>query len=995
MKIRRLDGIVIFMTILMFGIEMPDINAQEISRSFEMRYYTNDAKANGESDFSGEKEVYDTEKRIEYLNNYEKVAGEFFDNKNWDKLVLSDDEAKAMAEKIKKQPLPEVRKRLMLDNWKMIGSKSGKREAEQKQLEWWNSQSGVEVKYGQLHFTQKATVSKEIEAQDWRSLMEIDIVPAGNNEIKYGDAVKINLNNGKVIAAGTEVATYENGKTVHVKVETDLENGKYNLYINEQKVVDFLPVKKNVSYSTITISGSKETIVDNIYGVKYHKKVFTEDLHTRDVPFHISTSINEDFSLTPSISGWQTEEYNDSEWKTVNIPYPHGGDRNKEESMYLRKTVTVGDFTVANLNIETICPRGEVWVNGEVVAVTNKEQPFKLDISRFLKKNSENTIAIRVLPHKVEVTNRHTAADLYTGWYTGRAWIDFHQLQYIKDVFVYTKELSDDATVALKVNMQNDNWEFKQREIKEIREFNGILNVKFYKWFPEESVEPAFEEEFPVYLRLNRDVAFSKDISIKSPDKWHFNDPNLYKVVVTLIDTSGKAVDDYVITTGIRTVSQEGGTFRINGNSEMMNGALVFGYKYPLEDIARTMYCGEEFWLVKEIMMIKRLNGNTIRMSHHDEVVGGINDPRFAEIGDQLGVMLQWATSAWVRSGSPWLVDFDVLSKDVKQVRNHPSIVMWQPGNHPKFLSFEEEGTEWFKKVYNSIYPYDPSRLISPTASNSKLYPPNDDGTIIDDKEQRPFKADPVWTAPMITRGNMDHATGYSAKWSDLRIYPYPEEFDGEQGWRERGFRTDYLNSKERAYFDFESEESISQPNWALRKGKPSYEIQSYEHGSNISNVGRILKVNEWRISQSYQGFSAFEAYKKKRFLDYDGQAWCTLHGGGNTSTYQKPLIDYFGYSKMAFHTVKMAFQPVLACSKNVDVMYGPDDKIPVVVMNLGVEKTVDVVVTCKNLSGEKVFEKKYNKVSLKEGRTFTNLEDIELLLKEEGYYVFEYKVME
>ncbi len=214
-------------------------------------------------------------------------------------------------------------------------------------------------------------------------------------------------------------------------------------------------------------------------------------------------------------------------------------------------------------------------------------------------------------------------------------------------------------------------------------------------------------------------------------------------------------------------------------------------------------------------------------------------------------------------------------------------------------------------------------------------------------------------------------------------------------GWRSTGFRTDYLNSEERAYFDYESEESAGQPNWELRKGKPSYQVMSYEYVYDDGSIGRQLKVDEWRTSQAWQAFSAYEAYRKKRWLDYDGQAWCTLHGGGNTATYQKPLIDYFGYSKMAFHTVKMVFQPVLAGSKNVDLVYGPDDKVPVCIMNMGDEKKVDLVITCKNSSGEEVFSKKYPNIELQKGRNVTDLDDLNLSIKEEGYYTFEYKVIE
>ncbi|MCK5468443.1 MAG: hypothetical protein KAI99_08040, partial [Cyclobacteriaceae bacterium] len=146
--------------------------------------------------------------------------------------------------------------------------------------------------------------------------------------------------------------------------------------------------------------------------------------------------------------------------------------------------------------------------------------------------------------------------------------------------------------------------------------------------------------------------------------------------------------------------------------------------------------------------------------------------------------------------------------------------------------------------------------------------------------------------------------------------------------------------------------------------------------------------------SQAWQAFSAYEAYRKKRWLDYDGQAWCTLHGGGHTATYQKPLIDYFGYSKMAFHTVKMVFQPVLAGSKNVDIVYGKNDKIPLVIMNMGNEKKVNLKVTVKSTKGKTLFEKVFPNVTLPAGRSFTNLSDWNPRLKSEGFYIFEYEVL-
>ena len=102
----------------------------------------------------------------------------------------------------------------------------------------------------------------------------------------------------------------------------------------------------------------------------------------------------------------------------------------------------------------------------------------------------------------------------------------------------------------------------------------------------------------------------------------------------------------------------------------------------------------------------------------------------------------------------------------------------------------------------------------------------------------------------MVTRGNQDAPTGYGSDWSRLRTWP-------------GAYRQGFLDSKERAYFDFENMESIGQPNWELSKGKPWYHLHSYEWEYDEGSIGRKLQFDEWRESLAWQAFSAYEINKK------------------------------------------------------------------------------------------------------------------------------------
>jgi hypothetical protein len=268
---------------------------------------------------------------------------------------------------------------------------------------------------------------------------------------------------------------------------------------------------------------------------------------------------------------------------------------------------------------------------------------------------------------------------------------------------------------------------------------------------------------------------------------------------------------------------------------------------------------------------------------------------------------------------------------------------------------------------------------------------PSDDGTIsFDGKPTKPFA---VWIAPKVARGNMDFIVGYGKDWEGLRAWPKSKNWDGEQGWSASANRETYINSPDRAYFDFENEESIGQHNWNLQKGKPEYSIMSYELDYEKGSIGRLLTTNEWRESQAFQAMSAFEAIKKKRMLDYDGFAWCELNGGGNSGTYMKPLLDYYDHAKLAFYIVGMAYQKTFACSSNVDMVYGDQDKIDVMVVHCGENVKASVNVIVKNVKNKVVLEKNFQHVMLSAGRKSYKVGSISTVKLPEGTYSFEYCV--
>ncbi|WP_420461266.1 glycoside hydrolase family 2 TIM barrel-domain containing protein [Neolewinella sp.] len=957
-------------------------------RSFEVRRVANDPAANGVTDFRGPTATMITEERVEFLDRYQREARRHFDAPDLAHEVISDAESADIAAAIKPQPLPEVRQRIPLKEWKYYGYREGKEGRAAAKLLLNGAYPFLETGEGKLTWRQPGRRDWEFSGQSWRMAFTLQLRLGGNAPTKL-----VFSESGKVIAATIVIApdgqlsyTTADDKVVTVseqvdssaphtlKLEFDLgawkrgvDVGRYNLYVDDRKVADYVPIERvveeGVGYAknfsslakinTLTIAAGAGTALDGLWGVGYQ-------LTGREsYPYTVETFLDEDYELQPAITDWATADYVDSLWATGELPLSYGSERHSREDLYLRKKVYVGDVEKAFWNVETLDPSGALYVNGQLVTRTDKRYPLHVDISDYLVPNDTNTLAVKVdhfyLTERVGELMPHSSLDFNIGWFAGRMWLDLVERVHLKDVFAYTETLSGtnaggttatSAGLVIRPTVQNDGFV----------SFDGTLEVSLSPWFPQEG--PAVARQSYPLTALVTDTTTLR-LTVPEPELWTPERPRLYKLSVVLRDAEGRAVDDYVVTTGIRTVDQRGGHFNLNGRVSMLNGAQTFGFRSPIETMITDQRNAPAYWVAKEIMQIKRMNGNLLRTHVHawEFPARGTNDPRYAEYADQLGLMILWCPTSWIRTGRGWRdIDFEGYPLNMRQVRNHPSIVMWEAANHTQ--SFKDkpysESNRYVEAVYEMMRPEDPSRLLSVNSFIQHLHYGNDAGTVTYRGE--PMEPTYAWTAPGVTRGNQDSPTGYKKDWSELRNWP------GD-------YRQDLLDSEERAYFNFEHQESIGQPNWNLCRGRPWYLLQSYEHEYDEATVGRRLSTDEWAQSQAWQGFSAWEAMKKMRWLDYDGFSWCSLHGGPNSVTYKKPLIDFLGHAKIAWHVNQMIFQRSVAGSYDVDTVYGPDDEITPVINHWGGAASATLVVEVTGENGTPIDRKTYPDVDLPEGR--------------------------
>lgn len=931
-----------------------------LSENVELRYVSHDPAANGETDFKGETSTLTTQQRIDYLNRYAEVLPRHVKNFDLDAPIVPLAKAIERAKTLKPQPRPQVRHRIQLDDWRWIGDQS---ELNRTRLD-------------------KAAGQAAIPVQDWRCFVEwsLESIPA-TAAFTLGEAAKAGFDAGRLYYITEHQQVMVDADAVHtLRMEVDFVTRRWNLLINGEIKVDFVPLSDPEFASADHVTWPEE--ITSVWGMGYHHA--PDDAYE---PITMEMLLDEDFTAPVCMDGWKKSGYDDSRWHQGTLPIVHGGLRHAGEALCLRRTVQIDEIpAVAELYVESLIPGGEIYVNGRLAAHVTNACQHRVDIAKHLH-TGENQLAVLVytneIPQRDKMTHSHT--DVHTGWSAGRMHLDLLGEIWIDDLFTWTDSISDGhAEQKIRATVRG------LRGMASAHAVPHTLRATLSPWFPVEG-ESCAQTEWQSIVLPNIAEVTEITLPVEDPLLWTTDTPHLYKLQVELVAPDGTVIDDHTVTTGIRTVGQPGGIFCINGQPELLRAPLLFGARPPMEHIALWEMCPPAEFYVQEMLMVKGMNGNGLRMSVHDRRMGGLNDPRICEIADQLGVMLIWQTNTWLRITSATNINYDELALDVRQVRNHPSIVIWQPTNHPSWKDWATT-CRVHQQMHDEIMALDPSRLISSSADSRRMHARFDNG--LHDHFGNPCDdPNPSWTLPGMVRGNMDYMLGYGSEWHTLREWPNvnPEHLPC---WHEStAYIPSFIHSPERAYFNFEHDEIIGQPNWKVHQGKPSYQVASYEHFYDEGSIGRKLTFDEWLTSQAWQALGAYETVVKCRWLDYDGLSWCNLRGGQNTCTYMKSLVDYYGQPKLAYYAHQMAFQNVLALSGNVDIVYGPEDTVPVILLNLGPERTVTLQVQAVDASGAVVLERTLADIHLPAGRSVTPVTDLSLPDLPDGLYSFVYRI--
>ncbi|MBA2939781.1 NPCBM/NEW2 domain-containing protein [Paenibacillus sp. CGMCC 1.16610] len=448
---------------------------------------------------------------------------------------------------------------------------------------------------------------------------------------------------------------------------------------------------------------------------------FSKNPNARPVDFYKDSYDTSSWNEIKVPGEWQLQGYDFPIYTNITYPFwGNGNSTNVQPPVAPTEYNPVGSykrtFTIPDnwsdrqtfISFQGVESAFYVWVNGQKVGYSEDSySPKDFNITPYLK-SGENTLAVEAYR-----------------WSDG-SWLedqDSLRLSGIqRDVFLFStpsvhmRDFSvvtnldssyQDAELNLKVNVKN--------YINGTTPANHTVEAMLY----DGNNQPVFNE--PVKMETafgaNSEVQVNASKLVANPKKWSAEDPNLYTLVLSLKDSSGKLIETAGTRIGFRefelkTMSDGSGKQQmiLNGKPIMIKGVNRHDTN---PDTGKATNLDQ---MIEDIELMKQYNMNAIRTSHYP------SHPFWYDLANKYGLYVLDEVNLethGVRDTVPtskpeWVENVkDRANSMVQRDKNHPSVIIWSLGN-------EAGSGSDFKAESDYIRSLDPTRPIHYEGYNDK-----------------------------------------------------------------------------------------------------------------------------------------------------------------------------------------------------------------------------------------------------------------------------------
>ena len=427
-----------------------------------------------------------------------------------------------------------------------------------------------------------------------------------------------------------------------------------------------------------------------------------------------------------SVSGAEQKTFDDSSWRTVNVPHdfqieqpwvapaadekadngdPAANIKSRLSSRgfkemglgWYRLHLTPADSLKGRrllLQFDGIIYTADVYLNGERIGGTDYGYVgFEIDVTNRLKPGQENVIAVMA----------DTREPGNSRWYTGGGL--FRSVRLVAT----SRELYFERHPLYVTTRDNRYVNITAEVAFRGREKKAPVAVTV--------TDPAGKVVYEGKAEMRRSTPSRvsetrlPEIEIPSPQLWDTEHPNLYTVRLTLYRENGDVADEACTTFGIRTVAitPERGLL-LNGRKVLLQG---YANHHSLGALGAAAYPRA---IEKRLQLMKQYGINHIRTSHNPY------SREFIELCDKYGMLVvDELYDKWTRQHTGGRVGFEQLWQHdvpewVKRDRNSPSVVLWSLGNELQQdpnQPFNDYGVTMYRLMRPLVARYDSTRLVT------------------------------------------------------------------------------------------------------------------------------------------------------------------------------------------------------------------------------------------------------------------------------------------
>ena len=415
-------------------------------------------------------------------------------------------------------------------------------------------------------------------------------------------------------------------------------------------------------------------------------------------------------------AGFWRADYDVSAWQDVRVPHTlqsdgldHAMFRNEVEELFpdnpphvprdVNPTASyVREFELpADWNTRSVLLRFEgatsayfVWVNGRYVGYDQGGYtPAEFDIGAALQPG-RNRIAVQL-----------------QRWSAGSYLEDYDQWRYsgiFRSVWLYAvpKARIRDAWIDTDLDAQYRDASLRVRAFLAREGDASAGRYRVRAVLHDARGREVARGESPAELAAQSDAAgnagqASLALALRNPAKWSDETPNLYTLVLSLLDPTGRSVHVTRQDVGLREIDIRDRVLRVNGRR-----ILVKGVNRAETDPDHGRHVPREHQL-RDVRLMKQLHLNAVRTSHYP------SDPYFYDLANRHGLWIademevethahEHCPDRCLAEKPEWQTAFlERFAAMVARDRNHPSVLLWDTGNEAGLGKAHYAMAEWAK----------------------------------------------------------------------------------------------------------------------------------------------------------------------------------------------------------------------------------------------------------------------------------------------------------